>query len=444
MELTITIIAIVFLIVVSGIFSGTEAAFLAASKAKLHNKAKEGHERANLVARLKDKMEKVISTLLVCNNLVNILASSLATGLFISLFGDSGVAYATAIMTVLIVIFAEVVPKFYAMRRAESYSMTVAPLLRVIMAIVKPATKVTEFISMGVLRMMGMKVTSASMLSSNVEELRGLIDMHRGDADAIEERAMLHSVLDLGDVDVEEVMVHRQDIKMLDLDASINDLISQLVESHHTRLPIYQGDQDNIVGIIHAKKFLRLIRDQQDNNRDISQDDILGCAKKPWFVPETTTLFEQLQAFRKRREHMALVVDEYGALQGIITLEDIIEEIVGDIDDEHDPNQTGFWQTQNLDVFAVGVTTIRDLNRHYDWDLSDDGAATIAGLLMHESRSIPKIGQNFRIDGFKIKVLRRLRNQITLVKITPPTVQADDDDTKDNKTENQPKSNLEN
>ena len=428
MDLVIIAVAILFLIILSGIFSGTEAAFLAASKAKLHTLAKDGRSKATIVAHLKEKMEKVISTLLVCNNLVNILASSLATGLFIGLFGDSGVAYATGIMTIMIVIFAEVVPKFYAMRRAESYSMNVAPLLKVVIAVTKPITRIIEIISMGVLRLMGMKVTSASMLSSNVEELRGLIDMHKGDAEAIEERAMLHSVLDLGDVDVEEVMIHRQDVKMIDLDADPEKIMAQIVDSHHTRLPVYQGDTDNIIGIVHAKKFLRLVKGQLENEREITVEDILACAKKPWFVPETTTLFEQLQAFRKRREHMALVVDEYGALQGLVTLEDIIEEIVGDIDDEHDPNKTGFWQTQNGDVFAVGVTTIRDLNRHFDWDLSDNGAATIAGLLMHESRSIPKAGQTFRIENFKMKILRRLRNQITLVKITPIEVTKEGND----------------
>ncbi len=423
MDLMIIGLVILLLIVVSAIFSGTEAAFLAASKAKLHHQVKEGNEKAKLVTSLKERMEKVISTLLVCNNLVNILASSLATGLFITLFGDSGVAYATAIMTVLIVIFAEVVPKFYAMRRAEPFAMFIGPFLKGLIFLVKPVTKVLEFISMGVLRLMGMKIKSGSMISSNVEELRGLIDMHRGDADAVEERAMLHSVLDLADVDVEEVMVHRQDIIMIDVSDPPEEIVEQLVESHHTRLPIYQDNKDNVIGIVHAKKVLKLVQNQQALDREITQEDILACAKKPWFVPETTTLFEQLQAFRKRREHMALVVDEYGSIQGIVTLEDIIEEIVGDIDDEHDPNKTGFWQTQNGDVFAVGLTTIRDLNRHFDWDLSDEDAATIAGLVMHESRSIPKIGQVYRIEGFKIKILRRLRNQITLVKISPHDTQ---------------------
>ncbi len=411
--------SIFILVILSAILSGTEAAFLASSRAKLHTLAKEGNKRASIVNLLKEKMEKVISTLLICNNMVNILASSIATGLFISWVGEAGVAYATALMTVIIVIFSEVVPKFYAMRRSESFAMGVAPLLKGLISVFRPITHVFELAARSVLRFMGLKVSAGETLSSTTEELRGIIDLHQGDAETMEERAMLHSILDLGDVSVEDIMVHRQDIKMLNLDDDPIKMITELVESHHTRLPIWQENPDNIIGIIHAKELLKLVQGHTEKAQNITKEDILQCAKKPWFVPETTTLFEQLQAFRKRREHMALVVDEYGALQGIVTLEDIIEEIVGDIDDEHDPNKTEFWKTQNGDVFAIGASTIRDLNRQYDWDLPDEDASTLAGLLMYEARAIPKIGQTFRISGFKMKILRRLRNQITLIKISP-------------------------
>ena len=305
------------------------------------------------------------------------------------------------------------------MRRSESFAMGIAPLLKGLISVFQPITHVFELAARSVLRFMGLKVSAGETLSSTTEELRGIIDLHQGDAETMEERAMLHSILDLGDVSVEDIMVHRQDIKMLNLDDDPIKMITELVESHHTRLPIWQENPDNIIGIIHAKELLKLVQDYTEKTQKITKEDILQCAKKPWFVPETTTLFEQLQAFRKRREHMALVVDEYGALQGIVTLEDIIEEIVGDIDDEHDPNKTEFWKTQNGDIFAIGASTIRDLNRQYDWDLPDEDASTLAGLLMYEARAIPKIGQTFKISGFKMKVLRRLRNQITLIKISP-------------------------
>lgn len=416
-SLLISLGTVLFLVVLSALFSGTEAAYLAASKAKLHNLEKQGYIKAGLVKRLKGHMEQVIGTLLICNNLVNILASALATSILLGLVGEGAVVYATLIMTIIIVIFAEVVPKFYAMRRAESYAIGVSGPLNILIKVLRPLTLLFELIVRNTLRLFGLKVTPGHMLSSTVEELRGIIDMHGDDEEAIEERAMLHSILDLGKVNVEEIMVHRKDVKMINLDDSVEKIISEIVASYHTRLPLWQGNPDNIVGTIHAKSFLKLVNEEVLHQKNIRQEDVLSFAKKPWFIPETTTLFEQLQAFRRRREHMALVVDEYGALQGIVTLEDIIEEIVGDIDDEYDPNKTGFWQTRPGEVFAVGATTIRDLNRHYGWSLPDNEAATIAGLIMHESRSIPQIGQTFKIKTFRIKVLRRVRNQITLVKI---------------------------
>lgn len=414
-----SLLVIFILICFSAIFSATEAAFLAVSRAKLQSRKKEGDVRAGRVVALKNKMEKVIGTILICNNLVNILSSAIATSLFLQLVGESGEYLATLIMTVVIVIFAEIVPKFYAMRQAERLSLWIAAPLKGLIAVFSPITFIFEKVARGVLFAFGVRIRSGETLSSSLEELRGLIDMHGGDEEAVEERAMLHSVLDLGDVDVEEVMVHRKNVIMINLEDSPLKIIEQIVASHHTRLPIYQGDEDNIIGTIHAKSFLRLVNEELHHGRKMTPDDIIAFAKKPWFVPETTTLFEQLQAFRKRREHMALVVDEYGAFQGIVTLEDIIEEIVGDIDDEYDPNDTGFWQTQNGEIFAVGSSTIRDLNRQFGWQLPDDEAATIGGLLMHESRSIPRIGQTYMIEGFKIRILRRLRNQITLVKIIP-------------------------
>jgi Mg2+/Co2+ transporter CorB len=417
LSLFLYIVVIFILVLLSGFSSATEAAYLAASRAKLHRLRKSDVHKVSIAIHLKEKIEQVVSSLLICNTLVNILASSIATGVMISLWGEAGVVYASAIMTILIVIFAEVVPKFYAMRRAESYSIAVAPTLKLLLTLAIPLTYGFEWSARMVLKACGVSIKPGEIHSSSLEELRGMIDLHQGDEETLEERAMLRSVLELGDVAVEEIMVHRKDMKLLNVDDPLEKIMEELVDSHHTRLPIYQGDPDNIIGIIHAKKFLRLVKDQQEK---LTPEDILESAKKPWFVPETTTLFEQLQAFRKRREHMALVVDEYGSLQGIVTLEDIIEEIVGDIDDEHDPNQTGFWQNLAGDVFSVGATTLRDLNRQFNWDLPDEDAATLAGLIMHESHAIPKIGQTFRIHGFKMKILRRLKNQITLIKIAAP------------------------
>ncbi len=416
-SLIAALLAILLLIILSAIFSATEAAFLSASKAKLYSMSKRGNKRAKLALNLKEKMEKVIATLLVCNNMVNIFASALATSIMISIFQETGVAYATAIMTIMIVIFAEVIPKFYAMRKPESIAMLGSYLLKGIITIFSPITILFEFIAQSVMKLFGIKVDISNMLSSSTDELRGAIDLHQGDKEATEERAMLHSVLDLTDVDVSEVMVHRKDLKSLNIDSDLDDFIAQVVKSRHTRLPVWQGESENIIGIIHTKSLLKMLYAKFAKDETITKSDILFHAKKPWFIPETTTLFEQLQAFRKKREHISLVVDEYGALQGIVTLEDIIEEIVGDIDDEYDSSIAGSWKTNTGDVCSLGITTIRDLNRHYSFTFPDEEAATIAGLIMHKSKVIPKVGQQFKISGHKIKIMRCLRNQVTLVKI---------------------------
>ena len=417
-SLLLALLAILLLIILSGLFSATEAAFLSASKAKLHNISKNGHKNAKIALILKGKIEKVIATLLVCNNMVNIFASAIATGIMIKLFNETGVAYATAIMTVIIVIFAEVIPKFYAMQKPETISIFCAYILKILISLFSPITILFEFISKSVMRLFGIKGEINNILSSSTDELRGVIDLHQGDDEAKEERAMLHSVLDLSDVDVSEVMVHRKDLKSLNIDSNLDDFVAEVIQSSHTRLPVWQGQEENIIGILHAKSLLRMIYAKLTQQEIITKSDILSHAKKPWFIPESTTLFEQLQAFRKKREHISLVVDEYGALQGIVTLEDIIEEIVGDIDDEYDLSTAGSWDTNTGDVCSLGSATIRDLNRHHNFNFPDEEAATIAGLIMHESKTIPKVGQQFKVAGYKIKIMRCLRNQITLVKIS--------------------------
>jgi Mg2+/Co2+ transporter CorB len=416
---TISIITILVLLVLSAGLAGTEAAYLSLSRARLQAYVKEEVPHAKLTVTIRSQMEKLISTLMLTNNLVNTLMTAISSVVFTEIFGAVGVVYATAMITVLIVVFAELIPKFYAVRKAETIAMGVAPALALLIRVFKPISWVMEKFSKRLLRGLGVMVDEQDSTASALEELRGAIDLHRGlDQETRESRAMLHSILDLGDVSVEEVLIHRNDVKMLNLNDDLDVLLQQIIQSHHTRLPLHQGDSDQIIGIIHTKDFLRLMHAPTLN--PVKKDDLIAMAKKPWFIPETAKLFEQLQAFRQRREHMALVVDEYGTFQGVVTLEDIIEEIVGSIDDEHDPYLTGVWQTKGGEIYAAGTTTLRDLNRMYGWDLPDEDAATLAGLIMREARAIPDMGQTFRIEGLTMKILRRVRNQISLVKIDPP------------------------
>ncbi len=416
--LLISILAIVALLFLSAFFSGSETALTAASPARLHHLEREGNRRARLVNRLAENRERMIGAILLGNNLVNILASVLAASVFISLFGDAGVAYATVVMTLVVVIFAEVMPKTYAIRHADRMALAVAPLMRIVVGLFSPFTRSIQAAVGGLMRLFGAGRSVRARLVTPAEELRGAIALHTDEGGIIKhERDMLGSILDLSDVRISEIMVHRKQMYVIDARLPSERMIEAVLASPYTRIPLWRDQPENILGILHTKDVLRAL---SENAGDVADLDIAGIAAEPWFVPETTTLREQLNAFRRRQAHFALVVEEYGALQGLVTLEDILEEIVGDIADEHDVTVSGLRPEADGSVLVEGTVTIRDLNRQFDWDLPDEEAATVAGLVMHEARDIPKAGQTFAIHGFTFEVLRRQRNQITALRVRPP------------------------
>lgn len=401
----------------SAFFSGSETALTAASRVRLNSKEKEGNVRAALVNRIRDKKDRMIGALLLGNNLVNIMASALATSVLIKIFGDAGVIYATFAMTLLVLIFAEVLPKTYAFHHADSMSMRIAPIIRAVIFVFAPVTETVTWIVRSVLRLFGVDISKVAA-GSHLELLRGVIDMHEGpEQETNEQRNMLRSILDLGDVDVEDIMVHRKNVTMINIDDSMDDIVEQVLQSPYTRLPLWQNDQDNIVGVIHAKHVLRELRKVDGKVQKININDV---KMEPWFIPETTALFDQLQAFRERKEHFAVIIDEYGSFMGIVTLEDILEEIVGDIDDEHDEIIQGVKLLPGNRYMVDGSVTIRDLNREYDWGLPDEEYSTIAGLILFESQTIPEVGQSFRYHGFRFDIIKRQKNQITLIRVIPP------------------------
>jgi len=416
------ILIIVFLLVCSAFFAAAETALTAASRPKMHGLEGEGNRNAGIVNRLRLHMEQVIATLLLGNNLVNIMAASLATGVLIEIFGARGVAYATAGMTVLIVVFGEVMPKTYAINNADRLALGVAPIMNGLIRVAGPVVKIIQWFVRGMLKLTGATVTAELGAESSEAELRGAIDLH---AEVVGEEkesgAMLHSILDLGDVIIGDIMVHRSNLSTIDADQPPEKIVEAVMASPHTRLPLWRGEPDNIIGVLHAKALLRAVH----AGGRLEDVDIVGLALPPWFVPESTTLLDQLHAFRARREHFAIVVDEYGALMGIVTLEDIIEEIVGDIEDEHDIGVTGVKREADGSYVVDGTVTIRDLNREFDWRLPDDDVATVAGLVLHEARRIPDPGQVFSFHGFRFEVLERQRNQIRLLKLTPPPDSSD-------------------
>ncbi len=414
-----TIGVIVVLLLLGAFFSGAETALTGASRARMHQLEQEGNRKAKLVNRLREHKEHMIGALLLGNTLINILSSALATSLAIGIFGDRGVVYATILMTILVLIFAEVMPKTYAINYADRSALLLAPLVQAVVVVLTPITTSVSWIVRRLLGLFGVVVLTDG-LASNEEELRGAIELHRGvdtEGEVKEERAMLRSILDLTNVEVGEIMTHRRNVVMIDSALPPSEILDAVLESAFTRVPLWQGEPDNIIGVLHAKALLKEVHAYGDDLADL---DILSIAHKPWFTPDTTTLFDQLQAFRQRREHFALVVDEYGSLMGVVTLEDILEEIVGDIADEHDLQVAGVTAETSGSYVVDGWVTIRDLNREFEWRLPDERASTIAGLVLNEARRIPDVGQTFVFYDFKFEILGRQRHQITSLRLTPP------------------------
>ena len=413
--------AIIGLLVLSAFFSGSETALTAASRGKLRSQADRGNKGAERALNLTEDSERLIGSVLLGNNLVNILAASLATALFTRAFGESGVALATLVMTLLVLIFAEVLPKTYAITNAETAAARVSPVIRIVILVFSPVVRMVQVLVRGVLRIFGVQTDPDSAVLSAREEIAGAITLgHSEGAVEKEHRDRLLGALDLSDRTVEEIMLHRSGIEMIDADADPEQILSQALQSPHTRLPVYREEQENIIGVIHAKDLLRAMDQlmRGDNAPGLEKFDIGQVAMTPYFVPETTTLDDQMRQFLRRHTHFALVVDEYGALQGLITLEDILEEIVGEITDEFDVEEViNLTPGSDGNYLIDGGMTIRDLNRATDWNLPDEEANTVAGLVIHEAQSIPVEGQCFSFHGFRFEVASREQNRLTQLKI---------------------------
>ena len=417
-------VVILALIACSAFFSGSETALTAINRATMHQLARQGSHGAKTALSLTEDNERLIGSILLGNNLVNILAASLATSVFTSLFGDAGVAYATLVMTFVILVFAEVAPKTYAITYPEKAAVAVAPVIRVVVRGLSPVVSGIRVLVRAALAMLGVKTDPDAHALAPVELIKGTIAFQHseGGVDKID-RDRLIAALDLKDREVAEVMRHRRDIVSISADEPPEEIVSFCLASAHTRIPLWRGEPENIVGLLHAKDLLRAvdrqIRGAEDMVKALATLDVMAVAMRPWFVPDTRPLDDQLRAFLKRKSHFALVVDEYGVLQGLITLEDILEEIVGDIADEHDIEMEGIQREPDGSIVVSGSMTIRDLNRACDWDLPDDEATTIAGLMIHEAQTIPTERQVFAFHGLRFEVLERARNQITRLRLKP-------------------------
>ena len=418
MSLTILITAgvIIALLLLSAFFSGAETAMTATSKARMHELEKRGNRRAGIVQRLIDTPERVIGAILLGNNLVNILASALATSLFLTLFGNSGIIYATLAMTALVLVFGEVMPKTYAIVNPDRYALFVAPVIRLIVAIFSPVVSAVEYIVRRVMGLFGVDISKAESILNPRDELRGAINLHHKSGAFIKtDRDMLGGILDLDDLLLSDVMIHRTRMHTIDVSMPPSDIIRDILDSGYSRVPVWEKDKDDIIGILHAKNLLAALQACKGRADKIN---IKAIMTEPWFVPDTTPATDQLNAFLHKKKHFALVVDEYGEVMGMVTLEDILEEIVGQIADEYDVPEAEIAQESGGSYVVNGETPIRDLNRLHDWELPDDEATTLAGLVIHEAQIIPDIGQAFTFHGFRFEVLEKDRNQITSIRIT--------------------------
>jgi Mg2+/Co2+ transporter CorB len=415
----LSVLIVLIGLLLSFFFSGSETALTASSRATMGRLAKEGNRKATIVNALMERRERMIGALLFGNNAANIAASVLATGLFLAWFGEVGVIYATVVMTVVVVVFCEVLPKSAALDSPDRFALAVAPVINRVVRLLDPALAATEWLVRRLLAAMGFRVGENEPLLSPHEELRGAVDiMHREGAVEKHDRDMLGGLLDLRDLTVADVMIHRTEMITLNADGPQEEVVTAALAAPRTRIPLWRGSPENIIGILHAKDLLREIQAQ---DRDLSKIDVAAIARPAWFVPEVRPLSEQLKAFRRRKTPFALVVDEYGEVMGLVTLTDILTEIVGDITDEHDSVVKGVQPHPDGSVDVDGAVPIRDLNRAMDWDLPDDEATTIAGLVIHEARSIPDPGQTFTFHGFRFRVQRKHRNRITALQITPLT-----------------------
>ena len=420
LPLHILIGSIIGLVILSAFFSGSETSLTSASKPRMHNLAKSGKKNAKIFETLFKDKELLICTILFANNLVNVLASALATKILIELTNSDGIFYATIIMTLMILIFGELIPKTLALSKSDTYALKISPFIRFLVILLYPLTFTLNFIVYVLFKIVGVNYSNfkkEEISEKREEELRGAIDLH-GEDSSRDEKNMLKSILDLDEITVGSIMIPRKDIFSLPANINFNNLIEKLEESPHSRIPIWEKNPENIIGVFHVRRLI------SQKNPDPKKFNIKLLCQKPWFIPESTKLDNQLMEFKKRKEHFSIVVDEYGEFLGIVTLEDIIEEIVGDIDDEQDmlkisKKVKGIKSLSPSNFLVKGNVSIRDLNKELNINLPiNNNVSTIAGLVLYESRTIPKTKQIFSYYDLKFEILNKTNNQITLLKIS--------------------------
>ena len=408
---------LLLLIVLSGFFSSSETGLMAINRVRLQHQAEEGSKAAARILSLLDRPDRLIGLLLIGNNFVNILASAIATVVAVRVFGDAGVAIATGVLTLVILIFAEVTPKPFAAlhpeRIAKPASLILVPLLR----LAYPLVWMTNLLSNGLLRILGINPESSNRDRLTKEELRTLM-MQSGHRIPARRHGMLLSILDLEKVQVDEIMVPRGEIVGLDLTDEVEELVSQLRSTQHTRLPVFHEDVEELVGVLHARTALKLL-----DNPELLTDEtefknrLTELCEEPYYVPHSAALHTQLYNFQKERERLAVVVDEYGEIEGLVTIDDILEEIVGEFTTDHIQETSPDVHPQEDGTFIIdGSATIRDLNRILEWELPTDGPRTVSGLIVELLEFIPENTLGIQWGDYRLEVLAIQDNRVRSVR----------------------------
>jgi Mg2+/Co2+ transporter CorB len=413
-DLGLTLAAIFFLVVVSAFLTGTQAALSEASRTRLGEYEKRGIRRAGIIMKLLDEEARTLSALHLGKLMTVIAASVCSTLLFTRYFTPPEALIAGAVIIAGFALFGIVFPRTFAISRPEHVAVASAHAIRFAVAVLGPITDGLDSASQGLLRIFGLKRHGDTQTVH--EELREAIDIHIKEGTVVKnDRDMLGGILAMQDLEVSDIMVHRTRMTMIDGDENPKDIVALVLKSGHTRIPVWKETPDNIIGVLHAKNLFAALQKQNGDASKVNIEDILS---PPWFVPDTRAIPDQLNAFLRRKSHFAIVVDEYGEVQGLVTLEDIIEEIVGDIKDEHDAVASGVRPKPDGSYLVDGGVAIRDLNRAFDWNLPDDEANTIAGLVIHEARMIPDVGQAFSFHGFRFEILKKRKHQVTAIRMS--------------------------
>lgn len=411
----IYLIAVIILMVISAMFACSETSIIAASRAKIHRMANEGNKRAKKLEKLLKIREKVISTMLVGNNAVNILASALATSALLRIFGDAGLLYATIGMTIVVLIFAEIAPKSFAIKSPDKIALFLAPLIDILVKILFPLTHSIQKI-VDLFINFFFKDSLEKSQDAELEEIRDTVDLKAKEGSIFKyDKDLLDGVLDLSDTEISEIMVHRKDIESINIDLPISKILNLALEISYTRIPLWRGNKENIVAILNVRKLLKALHLYKGN---VEKFELTSVTSEPWFVPSSNSLRSQLFAFRKRKKRFSLVIDEYGSLLGLLTLEDILEEIVGEIKEQEDGAEINIIKNKSGSYKITGKTLIRDINKKLDWDiLESDQAYNLAAFIINSLGRIPEEKENFEIDGFAFEILKRRNHDLILVKV---------------------------